>query len=381
MLEETTQKFITESTIEQVAQSFKLGELKQEQKYRPLVSLIVPAYNEAAIVEKNLAILCDYMTSLEGEYRWEMLVINDGSKDDTAEKAEAFARNRENVRVLHHIVNFGLGQALKTALSHSRGDYVIPMDIDLSYSVDHIERLLTKIKETGAKIVIASPYMQGGKVSNVPWLRKVLSVWANRFLSATSHGDLTTLTGLVRVYDGKFVRSLNLRAMSMDINPEVIYKARILRARIEEIPAHLCWTDQKVVKVAKKKKKAQRRSSMRILRQIWAVGFIGFIFRPVMFFFIPGLLLFLLSMYANIWVLIHCFSQYERLAQYTKFPDLTDAVAAAFYQAPHTFVIGGITLILAIQLMSLGILAMQSKSYFEEIFYLGSSIYRANKEK
>lgn len=381
MLEESTHKFITESTIEQVAQSFKLNDPSQEQKYRPLVSLIVPAYNEAAIIEKNLAILCDYMTSLEGDYRWEMLVINDGSRDDTGEKAESFARTRENVRVLHHIVNFGLGQALKFAFSHSRGDYVITVDLDLSYSVDHIERLLTKIGETGAKIVIASPYMRGGKVSNVPWMRKVLSVWANRFLSATSHGDLTTLTGLVRAYDGKFVRSLNLRAMSMDINPEVIYKARMLRARIEEIPAHLCWSDQKAVKVAKKKKKAQRRSSMRILKQIWAVGFLGFIFRPVMFFFIPGVLLFLLSMYANIWVIVHCFWQYERLAKYTNFPDPTEAVAAAFYQAPHTFVIGGITLILAIQLMSLGILAMQSKSYFEEIFYLGSSIYRDNKEK
>lgn len=86
-------------------------------------------------------------------------------------------------------------------------------------------------------------------------------------------------------------------------------------------------------------------------------------------------------MYANIWVIVHCFWQYERLAKYTNFPDPTEAVAAAFYQAPHTFVIGGITLILAIQLMSLGILAMQSKSYFEEIFYLGSSIYRDNKEK
>jgi glycosyltransferase involved in cell wall biosynthesis len=380
MLEETTDQVITDSGLEQVAQSFKSGAPKQEEKYRPLVSLIVPAYNEAAIVEKNLAIICDYMTSLEGEYRWEMLVINDGSKDDTGERSEAFARTRENVRVLHHIVNFGLGQALKSAFNHSRGDYVIPVDIDLSYSVDHIERLLSKITETQAKIVIASPYMKGGKVSNVPWMRKVLSVWANRFLSATSHGDLTTLTGLVRVYDGNFVRSLNLRSMSMDINPEVIHKARMLRARIVEIPAHLCWSDQKAEKIATKKK-AQRRSSMRIMRQIWAVGFLGFIFRPVMFFFIPGFLLFLLSIYANIWVLIHCFWQYERLAKYSKFPDLTEAVAAAFYQAPHTFVIGGITLILAIQLMSLGILAMQSKSYFEEIFYLGSAIYRAKKEK
>jgi glycosyltransferase involved in cell wall biosynthesis len=382
MLEESPHSLTDYSAIELADCSFETTswetkEKDKKEQSKPLVSLIVPAYNEAVILEHNLGILCDYMKSLESEYRWEIIVVNDGSMDDTGERAEAFAHNRENIRVLHHLVNFGLGQALKFAFNKSLGDYVVTIDLDLSYSPDHIERMLTKIRETKAKIVVASPYMRGGKVSNVPWKRKVLSIWANRFLSASSHGDLTTLTGLVRAYDGKFLRSLNLRAMSMDINPEIIYKARMLRAKIEEIPAHLCWHDDKPVKRGKKPK---RKSSMKILRQIWAVAFTGFIFRPVMFFFIPGFILFFLSMYANTWVLIRCFAQYQKLAQFATFPDPTEAVAAAFYEAPHTFIIGGITLIIAIQLMSLGILAMQSKSYFEEIFYLGTAVYKSTKE-
>ena len=59
----------------------------------------------------------------------------------------------------------------------------------LSYSPDHIEKMLAKIRETRAKIVIASPYLKGGKVSNVPWLRKTLSKWANRFLARASGGN------------------------------------------------------------------------------------------------------------------------------------------------------------------------------------------------
>lgn len=380
MLEQIPHSYTSESALEPVDPSFQIH-TQAKQKYKPLVSLIVPAYNEASIIERNLSRICDYMESLAGDYRWEIIVVNDGSKDETGELAEEFANTRDNVRVLHHIVNFGLGQALKFAFNHCRGDYIVTLDLDLSYSPDHIERLLTKIRETKAKIVVASPYMQGGKVSNVPWMRLHLSIWANRFLSATSHGDIATLTGLVRAYDGRFVRSLNLRAMSMDINPEVIFKARMLRARIEEIPAHLSWHNTQKSARAKKSKKTARRSSMRILRQIWAVFFSGFIFRPVMFFFIPGLVLFFLSLYANLWVLIHCFMQYQKLAHLTQFPDPTAAVAAAFYAAPHTFIIGGITLILSIQLMSLGILAMQSKSYFEEIFYLGTAVYKSTKEK
>ena len=58
---------------------------------KPLVSLVVPAFNEAAVVQKNLGVLCDYMQSLEHKYDWELLVVNDGSKDDTSALAKGFA--------------------------------------------------------------------------------------------------------------------------------------------------------------------------------------------------------------------------------------------------------------------------------------------------
>jgi hypothetical protein len=116
---------------------------------------------------------------------------------------------------------------------------------------------------------------------------------------------------------------------------------------------------------------------MRILRHSWSILFYGFMFRPVMFFIIPSLFFFLLSCYANAWVMIHCWTNYQKLALQPNFNDPTIAVAQAFQQAPHTFFIGGMTLMLAIQLFSLGVLSMQSKSYFEEIFYLGTATYRS----
>jgi len=56
-------------------------------------------------------------------------------------------------------------------------------------------------------------------------------------------------------------------------------------------------------------------------------------------------------------------------------------VAAAYQFAPHTFIIGGISLILAIQLISLGFLALQNKKYFEELFHLGTNIYKSKGDK
>lgn len=342
--------------------------------YKPFVSLVVPAYNEAPIVERHLATLCQYMESLENEYRWEMIFINDGSTDQTGELAEAFAKTRDNIHVLHHVTNFGLGQAFQFAFLHCRGDYIVTLDLDLSYSPDHIRTLLTKIRDTRARIVVASPYMKGGAISNVPWVRRTLSILANRFLSSVARGNLSTLTGMVRVYDGQFVKTLNLNSMGMEINPEIIYKAMILRARIEQIPAHLDWRLEKA-------DGAKRRSSMKMLRQTISVLLSGFLFKPFMFFIIPGFALLLFSLYVNAWMLFHFFTHYQNLPQYTWFVSRASvAVAAAYNQGPHTFFVGLMSLMLAIQLISLGILALQSKRYFEEIFHLGTAIYRSTRE-
>jgi glycosyltransferase involved in cell wall biosynthesis len=340
---------------------------------RPLVSLVVPAYNESAVLERNLNTLCRYLQLLENEFRWEIVLINDGSTDETGPLAEAFARKVNNIRVLHHARNFGLGQALKTAFACCQGDFIVTMDIDLSYSPDHIHALLTQMRKSGAKITVASPYMNGGKTSNVPWLRRKLSKWANRFLALAAKGDVSTLTGMVRAYDADFLKSLNLKSVGMEINPEIVYKAMILRAQVEEVPAHLDWHLQNT-------EGTKRRSSMRMLRHTLAVLLSGFLFRPVMFFLVPGLALLFLAIYVNSWMFIHFFNHYESLAQYTWFPDrASNAVAAAYVQAPHTFIVGGLASMLAIQLISLGILALQSKSYFEEIFHLGTTIYKSTQ--
>ena len=66
------------------------------------------------------------------------------------------------MHVLHHLTNFGLGQALRFGFGHCRGDYVVTLDMDLSYAPEHIGALLERIRARGAKVVVASPYMKGG---------------------------------------------------------------------------------------------------------------------------------------------------------------------------------------------------------------------------
>jgi glycosyltransferase involved in cell wall biosynthesis len=342
---------------------------------RPFLSIVVPAYNEAAIVQRNLSRLCAYLETLEAHYRWELIFVNDGSTDRTGELAEVFAAERDNVYVLHHITNMRLGQALRFAFAHCHGDYVVTIDLDLSYAPDHIERLLAALREKNAKIAIASPYMTGGRVSHVPWTRRMLSRWANRYLSFTTSGKLHTLTGMVRAYDRRFLDGLDLSAIDVEINTEILFKAQLLHVRVIEIPAHLDWSLQKT-------EGRNRRSNMKILRAVIACLFSGFIFRPVIFFILPGFMLMLLAFYPLSWVFIHTANHLERAPVWMQSLDsrLSAAVAGAFHEFPHTFIVAGLALLVATQLISLGIMSMQSKRYFEELFHLGTTIYRFDRE-
>ena len=347
----------------------------KNESLKPMVSVVVPGYNEEAIVVKHLEIICDYMKTLEDRYRWELVFVNDGSVDNTGRLADEFAETRRNVKVLHHHTNFKLGQALRYAFKNCVGDFIVTMDLDLSYSPNHIERMLTAIQETRAKIVVASPYMKGGKVSNVPFFRKQLSAWANRFLGMTAKGRIHTITGMVRTYDGRFIKSLNTKAMDMAINPEIVYKAQLLRAKIVEIPAHLNWGLQKAAGKS-------RSSSMSIIWTIISCLFSGYLFRPFMFFIVSGLILFAVSLYPIFWALDHTFSYYSQIPDIPGFGyRFSDAVAAAFIQSPHSFIIGGFCIIMAIQMLSLGILSLQKKRYFEELFHLQSMIYKFLQEQ
>lgn len=335
---------------------------------RKLLSLILPAFNEEAILAANLRRIADYMGSLESSLRWEIVVINDGSQDDTGKIAESEARRIPQMRVVHHRPNRGLGEAIKTGVESTSGDYLIVLDVDLSYDVEHIGRLVDALEETGADVVLASPYMKGGSIGNVPWLRKTLSIWANWFLSLVAHGHLSTLTCMVRGYRGDFARSLVLRATGMEVMPETVYKTMILRGQIVQIPAHLDWGAQA--------KKGPRKSSMRILRQIVGTLLSGFLFKPFMFFIMPGLILLAFSVWVNIWMFMHFVDALSVAPEGSLAGMYSWAVAEAYQGHPHTFIVGLLSLMLAVQLIGLGVLALQSKSYFEEIFYLGSQLGR-----
>jgi glycosyltransferase involved in cell wall biosynthesis len=343
---------------------------------KPLVSVVLPAFNEEAGLRSSLDRVRAALDALEAEYRTEILIVDDGSTDRTGEVAETFAAAHTGVRVLRHPDNLRLGQALRSAFQASQGDIVVVLDADLSYSPEIIGALLKRMRETRARIVIASPYCKGGAVLHVPLSRRLLSRSANRFLCRMATKDrfsdkLTNITGMVRAYDGEFIRGLSLWAMDVDINAEIINKAKMLRARIVEIPAVLDWGPAQPG--ARRRGKRGRDTLRGIVQSLVS----GFLFRPFMFFIGPGLLLLLLSLYPLCWTVLHTLRAYGSAGAGTSVDfRLSEAIGSAFKLAPHAFIVGGISLLVAVQLLSLGLLALQKKRYFIELFTLGTLILR-----
>jgi len=338
---------------------------------KKLISLVIPAFNEEAIVETSLIKINEYLKDYNSLYNWEIIVVDDGSTDQTFLLAKKCTKEIPYLRIVRHNVNLNLGNALKTGFSKAKGSIVITYDLDMSYSPEHIGRLVETIIKTESDIVVASPYMKGGKVKHVPFLRKLLSRGANAFMCFFAPHNFSTFTSMVRAYNADYIKSLNLKSSGFAVNPEIIFKAFILRARIVEIPAELNWEFQNGY--GKK-----RVSSIKLVGGVISGLMSGFIFRPFMFFFLISLILSIIFLYMSFWIMKHIYDIYPDVIMQSHYFDdkFSNAVAEVFRNRPHSFLISGFVFIAAIQFLSIGILSLQKKRYFDELFHINTSILK-----
>ncbi len=331
---------------------------------RPLVTIVIPAYNESLKIIGSLSEIYAYMQALSGRFRFEIIVVDDGSTDETAALVDDFRASRPEILLFRQPSNMRIGQALRDGFANSNGDIVVAFDADLSYSVDHIGTMIDTVQREHAAVVVASPYMKGGRTSAIPWRRAMMSRQVNRLLAATSHYPLKTITGMVRAYDGTFIRGLSLKSMGPEINTEIMYKAQIMRARVAEVPAHLDWSGQT-------ERVVSRRVPLLVGRTSKLLVFASFLYRPILFFIIPGLLLFAISTWSTVSLGITVL-QNARGAPGGIDSRITHGFADAWQLRPQTFIIAGFTFVAAAQLISLGLLATQAKRYFEDLFFAAS---------
>ena len=195
------------------------------------VTIIVPAYNEEPTIGLMLGSL---LKSIPDVY--EIIVVDDGSADKTAELAQDWARTEPRIRVIRLAKNEGKTAALKRGFAASTGDVVIVQDADLEYDPREIPCLVGPIANGQADVVYGSRFLVG-REARVLYFRHYM---ANRLLTFLS--DLLTDLNLTDVetgykaFRGEIIRQMVIESSRFGFEIEVTAKIAKLRCRVYEVP-------------------------------------------------------------------------------------------------------------------------------------------------
>ena len=251
----------------------------------PDLSVIVPMYKEGDTVRDNITLLAEALKKLN--LTWELIPVNDGSPDDTKTQLEQLQSQDERIRYVSYEMNRGRGYALRQGFKASSGTHVITTEADISYGIDIIGQLYNALLETQVDVLIASPYMKGGRLENVPFARAMLSRGANWLLRRAVAPPISTVSGMTRGYRGEAIRSIPLEEDGKEIHLEIVSKASVLGYRFSEIPATLAW------RFSKERTKRASKLDRKTVKHIISHLLFGFTESPILLFGTVGVFLLL----------------------------------------------------------------------------------------
>ena len=209
-----------------------------------MISYVLPVYNEADKLERNVNKLKNFLDSLNRSY--EIIIAEDGSTDGSDRIAERLSGDKRILHV-HSNERLGKGGSLKRVSSHARGDYVIYMDADLATDLKHVKDTIRFLKEYD--VVIGSRYLKGSRSSRT--LKRFLLSKVYHFLIKILFPGLNltdTKCGFKGFKRDVFVnlnRQVRNDGWSWDL--EFLIRAKKHGLRIKEIP--VSWKEGENTKV------------------------------------------------------------------------------------------------------------------------------------
>lgn len=213
---------------------------------RPGTSIVLPCFNEGSRIAASLATLESWFG--DGV---EVLVVDDGSADDTVEQARAFAARHSNVRVHSLTRNRGKGLAVRTAVPLVRGESVVVMDADLAFDRGSVERVLNGL--AAADVVIGnrrhhdSYYSVPVRLFGFLYRRHVVGLLFNalvRFLLGLTERDTQCgLKAYRRTALERIAPALTSEGFALDV--EILLVTKALGLRLTEVPVRVTYISAK----------------------------------------------------------------------------------------------------------------------------------------
>jgi len=200
------------------------------------VSFVIPAYNEEFFIEDTLGTLD--LAVKEKSFQYEIVVVDDGSKDETFTRALNYAKRNSHVKVIRYARNTGKGFAIKTGVMESTGDVVIFVDGDMEIDLDTISRYVKALDN--ADIVIATKWHPNSSVS-MSLSRKLLSrtfnVMVRTLIGFNLKDTQVGLKVLKRSAVDKIFPRLAVKRYAFDV--ELLSLAHLYNLKIVEMPIKL----------------------------------------------------------------------------------------------------------------------------------------------
>lgn len=210
--------------------------------YRHEYSVIIPAYNEEERLQAPLLETLDYLRA-ESE-SFEIVVVDDGSSDGTAELVNRLGRRHSELRLIRLPTNRGKGYAVRTGVVNSYGDYVLFADADGSTPIRELSALRKEL-EDGADVAIGSRAMPDGDGSgriDAKLHRKIIGRLFHACVALLTVGDFHDTQCGFKLFRGDVARELFSR-LEMDgfsFDVELLSMARYCGYRVHEVPVE--WT-------------------------------------------------------------------------------------------------------------------------------------------
>lgn len=209
---------------------------------RVMVITVIPAYNEEKTIGSVLGEVQKYVDKI--------IVVDDGSMDKTAEVAASFqfpllckgGLGGVKIEVLNHIINRGLGAALRTgffAALRENADIIVTLDADGQHNPEDIPRLIAPIQKGEADAVIGSRFLKNEKA---PLFRKIAN-WLGNAVTYLFFGIwVSDSQSGFRAFSREALQKLNLKSSGMEISSEIIKEIKRNNLRLVEIPIKPIYT-------------------------------------------------------------------------------------------------------------------------------------------
>lgn len=225
--------------------------------WQPLLSIVIPAYNEERRIEESLKKIFNYLRAQS--YSYEVIISDDGSTDETLNIVKSYQSDWPELKILQN-PHKGKAPAIISGVNHSKGQFVLFTDVDLSVSIDQLGKMLVWVKDNDYDLAIATREGPGAQRIGEPYSRHLMGRIFNSIVQLVVLKGINDTQCGFKMFKGEAAKEIFKRTKLYSVNDpeikgakvsgfdvELLYVARKLGYKIKEVPVVWIYSDNSKV--------------------------------------------------------------------------------------------------------------------------------------